>query len=130
MITNVIVLQDMPGLTMTGNVSNVIDSLETVQNVTIQLQNAHYAVLIQFLILKVEHVDQKFKTVMYLLLRYLTINLDSNEISALTVQLDMFGIQLLGLVSFLDFHSVTQLLMVNVLFVKLDLPQMHKANVN
>jgi len=67
---------------------------------------------------------------MYLLLRYLTINLDSNEISALTVQLDMFGIQLLGLVSFLDFHSVTQLLMVNVLFVKLDLPQMHKANVN
>lgn len=67
---------------------------------------------------------------MFQLQKNLTINLDSNEISAQSVQLDMFGIQLLGIVSFLDFHSVTQLLMVNVLFVKLDLPQMHKANVN
>lgn len=37
MITNVAVLQDMPGLTMTGNVSNVIDSQETVKHVTIRL---------------------------------------------------------------------------------------------
>lgn len=37
MITNVAVLQDMHGLTMTGNVSNVIDSLETVKHVTIHL---------------------------------------------------------------------------------------------